>query len=106
MIIWKPGFTAYVFVKLLRNQSWVNLLFSVLRDSILDSILDFSPDPKSESNSEQTEGIDDICRQHENHSTSLESSLLVKRNLATITKINVAVKTSRQFAYDQFTVLN
>ena len=28
----------YVFVKLLRNQSWVNLLFSVLRDLILDSI--------------------------------------------------------------------
>ena len=32
--------TLYVFVKLLRNQSWVNLLFSVLRDSILGSILD------------------------------------------------------------------
>ena len=32
--------TAYVFVKLSRNQSWVNLLFSVLRDLILDSILD------------------------------------------------------------------
>ena len=30
--------TAYVFVKLSRNQSWVNLLFSVLRDSILDSL--------------------------------------------------------------------
>jgi len=30
----------YVFVKLSRNQSWVNLLFSVPRDSILDSILD------------------------------------------------------------------
>ena len=26
--------------KLSRNQSWVNLLFSVLQDSILDSILD------------------------------------------------------------------
>ena len=32
--------TAYVFVNLSRNQSWVNLLFSVLRDSVLDSILD------------------------------------------------------------------
>ena len=30
--------TAYVFVKLSRNQSWVNLLFSVLRDSIRDLI--------------------------------------------------------------------
>ena len=30
----------YVFEKLSRNQSWVNLLFSVLRDSILDAILD------------------------------------------------------------------
>ena len=28
----------YVFVKLSRNQSWVNLLFSVLQDLILDSI--------------------------------------------------------------------
>ena len=28
----------YVFVTLSRNQSWVNLLFSVLRDSILDSL--------------------------------------------------------------------
>ena len=64
-------------------------------------LFDLLPDPKSESNGEQTEGIDDICRQHENRSTSLESSLLVKRNLATITKINVAVKTSRQFAFDQ-----
>ena len=32
--------TAYVFAKLSRNQSWVNLLFSLLQDSILDSILD------------------------------------------------------------------
>ena len=32
----------YVFVKLSRNQSWVNLLFSVLQDSILDLILDSS----------------------------------------------------------------
>ena len=30
----------YLFEKLSRNQSWVNLLFSVLRDSILDAILD------------------------------------------------------------------
>ena len=30
----------YVFEKLSRNESWVNLLFSVLRDSILDAILD------------------------------------------------------------------
>ena len=29
-----------MFVKSSRHQSWVNLLFSVLRDSILDSILD------------------------------------------------------------------
>ena len=64
-------------------------------------LFDLLPDPKSESNGEQTEGIDDICRQHENHSTSLESSLLVKRNLTTITKINVAVKTSTQFAFYQ-----
>ena len=32
--------TAYVFVKLSRNQSWVNLLLSVMRDSVLDSIPD------------------------------------------------------------------
>ena len=30
----------YLFEKLSRNQSWVNLLFSVLQDSILDAILD------------------------------------------------------------------
>ena len=30
----------YLFEKLSRNQSWVNLLFSDLRDSILDAILD------------------------------------------------------------------
>ena len=30
----------YVCVKLSRNQSWVNLLFPVSRDSILKSILD------------------------------------------------------------------
>ena len=34
--------------------------------------------------------------------STLQSSLLVKRNLATITKINEAVKTRRQLAYDQF----
>ena len=30
----------YVYVKLSRNQYWVNLLFSVLRNSILDLFLD------------------------------------------------------------------
>ena len=30
--------TLYVYVKLSRNQSWVILSFSVLRDSILDSL--------------------------------------------------------------------
>ena len=32
----------YVYVKLSKNQSWVNLLFSVSRDSIHDSFLDSS----------------------------------------------------------------
>ena len=32
--------SCYSRTKLLRNQSWVNLLFSVLQDSILDSSLD------------------------------------------------------------------
>ena len=33
-------YSCYDYVKLSRNQSWVNLFFSVLRDLILDSILD------------------------------------------------------------------
>ena len=43
--------TAYVFVNLSRNQSWVNLLFSVLRDSILDSILDSHRNTKKKKHS-------------------------------------------------------